>query len=55
MKVLKWVLLLGGVVLFCSGLFFLFYEQETPINQVIGMMGVGVLTVLASLAIKKRR
>lgn len=55
MKVLKWVLLIGGAALFCYGLFTIFDEIDTPTKQIVGMMGVGLLTILAGLAIKKRR
>lgn len=55
MKLLKWVLLLGGVILIGTGIFHFFYEKQTPQNQLIGMIGVGVLLLLAGSAIKTRR
>ena len=54
MKILKWVLILVGIVLASYGLYTLFFEDTIVQNQVIGMVGVGLLTVLAGLAIKNR-
>lgn len=55
MKILKWVFIIGGIVLLCTGVFNLFYEPAVATNQIIGMMGLGVLTLLAGVAIKKRK
>ena len=54
MKVLKWVLLLGGIVIFCFGIFSFFQPQKTPINQPLAMMGLALIGVVASLAIKNK-
>ncbi len=54
MRVLKWVLLLGGIVIFCWGIYSIFQSQKTPVSQLIGMMGLSVVGVLASLAIKNK-
>ncbi|MFT4943616.1 MAG: hypothetical protein ACJAYD_000934 [Patiriisocius sp.] len=55
MKVLKGVLIFGGIGVFCSGVFSIFHEQETPISQITGMIGIAVLTIVAGIAIKNKR
>lgn len=55
MKILKWVFILGGIVLIGAAVFNLFYEPETDTNQIIGMIGLGILTLLGGIAIKKRK
>jgi hypothetical protein len=54
MKVLKWVLLLGGIVIFCFGIHFFFQAQKTPVSQLFGMMGLALVGVVAGLAIKNK-
>lgn len=54
MKVLKWVLLLGGIVIFCLGLSSFFQPQKTPVSQLLGMMGLALVGVVAGLAIKNK-
>jgi len=54
MKVLKWVLLLGGIVVFCFGIYFFFQPQKTPLNQLFGMIGLALVGVVTGLAIKNK-
>jgi hypothetical protein len=67
MKVLKIVLLIVGVVLIILGLYNAFVPQEVldigPLevnakegltNQTLGMIGIGVLALIAGLFIKNR-
>ena len=51
---LKWVLILGGVVVFCLGVFTAFEKQEAPVNQIAAMIGIAILTITAGIAIKNR-
>ncbi|MAP80001.1 MAG: hypothetical protein CL526_02815 [Aequorivita sp.] len=68
MKVLKFVLLIVGVVLIIFGLYNAFVPQQVlnigPLevnakegltNQTLGMIGIGVLALLAGALIKDRR
>lgn len=68
MKILKLVLLLTGVVLIGYGLYYAFVPQEildidpTEVNaksglnnQTLGMIGSGVLALLAGVLIKNRQ
>lgn len=68
MKILKIVLLLVGVVLIIFGLYNAFVPQQVldigPLevnakeglsNQTLGMIGIGVLALIAGALIKNRR
>lgn len=68
MKVLKMVLLIVGVVLIIFGLYNAFVPQsvvnigplevnakEGLTNQTLGMIGIGVLALLAGALLKNRR
>lgn len=68
MKILKIVLLIVGVVLVIFGLYNAFVPQEVvsigPLevnakeglsNQTLGMIGIGVLALIAGALIKNRR
>lgn len=60
MKILRGILLIAGVVLIGFGLVNLFIPEYATItndsnNQVIGIMGLGVLAILASVFAKNRR
>ncbi|MDC7999546.1 hypothetical protein POV26_00690 [Aequorivita todarodis] len=68
MKILKIVLLIVGVVLIVFGLYNAFVPQEVldigPLevnkkegltNQTLGMIGIGVLALIAGALIKNRR
>jgi hypothetical protein len=68
MKILKIVLLVGGVALITYGLYIAFVPQEvietSPLvisekpglnNQILGMIGLGFLAFIASIFIKNRR
>lgn len=68
MKVLKIVLLITGIILIVLGLYNAFVPQEVveigPLNvsakegltnQTLGMIGLGVLALLAGVFIKNRR
>ncbi len=63
MKILKIVLLLAGVSLIAYGIYSSFAPQqaidlanvnEDLNNQTFGMIGIGVLALLAGLLLKKR-
>ncbi|MCH2490650.1 MAG: hypothetical protein MK211_10925 [Flavobacteriales bacterium] len=68
MKVLKFVLLLVGVILIAVGLYNAFVPQQVldigPVevsakeglsNQTLGMIGLGVLALIAGVFIKNRK
>tara|TARA_R110002050_G_scaffold18717_4_gene54373 strand:+ start:34 stop:240 length:207 start_codon:yes stop_codon:yes gene_type:complete len=68
MKILKMVLLIVGVVLIVFGLYNAFVPQEVldigPLevsakegltNQTLGMIGIGVLALIAGALLKNRR
>ncbi|MBT0607399.1 hypothetical protein [Aequorivita echinoideorum] len=68
MKILKIVLLIAGVALIIFGLYNAFVPQAVidvgPIevnaregitNQTLGMIGIGVLALLAGILVKNRR
>ncbi|QQX77099.1 MULTISPECIES: hypothetical protein [Aequorivita] len=68
MKILKIVLLIVGVVLIVFGLYNAFVPQQVldigPLevnakegltNQTLGMIGIGVLALIASALLKNRR
>jgi len=68
MKILKIVLLIVGVVLIIFGLYNAFVPQEVldigPLevnakegltNQTLGMIGIGVLALIAGVLLKNRR
>lgn len=68
MKILKLVLVIVGVVLIIFGLYNAFMPQEVMsigslevssqeglTNQTLGMIGLGVLALLAAVFAKKRR
>ncbi len=68
MKILKIVLLIVGVVLIVFGLYNAFVPQQVldigPLevnakegltNQTLGMIGIGVLALIAGALLKKRR
>lgn len=68
MKILKLVLILAGVVLIVLGLYNAFVPQEVldigPLevsakeglsNQTLGMIGLGVLSLVAGAYLKNRR
>ncbi|MGO3182603.1 MAG: hypothetical protein ACTIJ9_07200 [Aequorivita sp.] len=68
MKVLKTVLLIAGVVLIIFGLYNAFVPQsvvdigplevnakEGLTNQTLGMIGIGVLALIAGALLKNRR
>lgn len=68
MKILKIVLLIGGVVLIIFGLYNAFVPQSVvdigPLevnkkeglnNQTLGMIGIGVLALLGGALLKNRR
>jgi hypothetical protein len=66
MRILKLILLVLGIILIASGLYNIFVPQEVlsvgPIkvssregldNQTLGMMGLGVLAILAAVFAKR--
>ena len=60
MKILRGILLVAGVVLIVFGLVNLFSPDYATItndsgNQVVGIIGLGVLAILASIFAKNRR
>jgi uncharacterized membrane protein YobD (UPF0266 family) len=68
MKILKIVLLIAGVILIVFGLYNAFIPKEVlalgPLelnanegltNQTIGMIGIGVLALIAGVLLKNRR
>jgi len=67
MKVLKAVLFIAGILLISFGLYAVFYPEPAleaaPVrietdsrfdNQVLGMVGIGILAILATVLIKKK-
>ena len=64
MKILRFILVLGGLALIGYGLYSAFFVETTETiswggarmsSQVLGMIGLGILAVIAGLFMRRRR
>ncbi|KAA3622760.1 MAG: hypothetical protein DWP94_07600 [Flavobacterium sp.] len=60
MKILRFVLVAGGILLFVYGAMLLLLPQyrsldQADSNQTIGIFGIGILAILAGAFMKRRR